>query len=237
MARRPRRGRARMECAGDIAGADTLRNAWRGAHAAELDDRQGGLRVRTAEEGCPMRRIGALCVLWVIALVACNGEQRRLQQKSELLEQERMSLSQRIDKRQAAVRETSDKLDALNRELTMSTSNAQSLIAAHRIAVSCIRAARSTWGENNTFSRDVPTTARFGTALCSVGLLNAQFAAEVGRVADQLNEADAHVRTLKEQIAAAERQLTADRSELEKSEAAVREIGAEIAEVRQQMNH
>ena len=180
-------------------------------------------------------RCAVVLAILSIALFACNGQQRRLQGKADLLEQERASLTQRVDERQTAVRDTSDKLDTLNRELATYGTNVQSFITAHRIAASCIRAARSTWGENNAFSHDVATTTRVGAALCSVALLNKQFAEEVGHVADQLGEADAHVRTLKGQIAAAERELAAHRSELEKSEAAVRQLGAEIADVRQQM--
>ena len=176
-------------------------------------------------------------VLLSIALFACNGEQRRLQKKADLLEEERMSLTQRVDERQNAVRQASDKIDALKRELATYTANVQSFITAHRIAASCIRASRSTWGETNAFSHDVAMTTRMGAALCSVGLLNRQFADEVAHVADQLGEADAHVRTLKEQLTAAEQELAADRTELEKSEAAVRELGAEISDVRQQMEH
>jgi predicted nucleic acid-binding Zn-ribbon protein len=66
-------------------------------------------------------------------------------------------------------------------------------------------------------------------------VLNAQFAQEVTRVADKLGEADAHVRQLKEQIAAAERELTAERAEVAKSESAVGDIAVEIADVQRQM--
>jgi chromosome segregation ATPase len=177
----------------------------------------------------------AILVILSIALVACDGEQRRLQEKRDLLEQERDSLTQRVEERQTVVRETSDKVDSLNHDLATYNANMQSFITGHRVAASCIRTSRSTWGENNAFSHDVAMTTRLGAALCSVALLNKQFADEVTHVADQLGEADAHLRTLKEQIAVAQKELATNRAELEKSEAAVRELGAEIADVRQQM--
>src|SRR5947207_7478291 len=114
--------------------------------------------------------------------------------------------------------ETTPQLSPLNHALNANDTNIHSYITAHRIAAACIHASRSTWGENNAFSHDVSTATRLGTALCSVALLNAQFAAEVTRVADQLNEADSHVRNSKEQIAATERELASDRAELERSE-------------------
>jgi predicted nucleic acid-binding Zn-ribbon protein len=176
-------------------------------------------------------RFLALCAV----LLACSGEKRRLQEQLNVLEQERASLSQRLDQRKNMMRDTTQRLEALNAELTAYNTDVHSFIAAHRIAAECIRASRSTWGENNAFSHDVSATTRFGTALCSVALLNAQFAHEVEGVANRLGEADAHVRNLKEQAAAAERELAADRTEVEKSEAAVREIAAEIADVQRQM--
>ena len=176
-------------------------------------------------------------VVLSMALLACNGEQRRLQAKASLLEREQASITGRVDEQRNTVRETNERLDAANRELTTYNTNVQSFIAAHHLAASCIRTGRSTWGENNAFAHDVSAATRLGAALCSVALLNAQFAAEVARVADQLSEADVRVRKLKEQIAATERELASDRSELEKRQASAREIGEEIADVRQQMDH
>jgi len=182
-------------------------------------------------------RARTAAVILSIGLLACNREEQRLQKKLMVLEGERASLSQRADERRNTLRDTTQHLEALNNELTTYDTNVHSYITAHRIAAACIHASRSTWGENNAFSHDVSTATRLGAALCSVALLNAQFAAEVTRVADQLNEADAHVRNSKEQIAATERQLASDRAELERSEASVREIGAEIANVQQQLEH
>ena len=182
-------------------------------------------------------RVPARLVAICIVFLACNGEKRRLQQQLTVLEQERASLSQRLDQHRNTLRDTTQQLEALNSDLTSYNTDVHSFIAAHRIAAECIRASRSTWGENNTFSHEMSATTRIGTALCSVGLLNAQFAQEVAHVTDKLDEADAHARKLKEQIAAAERTLTADRAEVEKTETAAREVAAEIADVQRQMDH
>jgi len=176
-------------------------------------------------------RFVVLCAIFF----ACNGERHRLEKQLTVLEQERASLSQRLDQRKNALRDATQQLDALNSTLTTYNTDIRSFIAAHRIAAECIRASRSTWGDNNTFSHDVSMTTRLGSALCSVGLLNAQFAQEVTRVADKLAEADAHVRQLKEQIAAGEMEIAAARAEVAKSEAAVGDIAVEIADVQWQM--
>lgn len=176
----------------------------------------------------------ALVVL-SLALLACACGRRRLQDQLTALDGKRASLVQVADERRNALRDATQNLDTRNSELSRYNDNVRSFILAHRIAAACIHASRSTWGENNAFSHDVSTATRFGTALCSVALLNAQFAQEVTRVADQLSEADAHVRQLKEQIAAAENEVASGRDQLERSEASLREIGAEIADVQQQM--
>lgn len=181
-----------------------------------------------------MMRLHVLAVFSIL-LLACHSEQRRLQERMELLEGEQASRSRRVEETQSATRETGDRLDALKRELATYNTNIESFINAHHIAASCIRTARSTWGDNNSFSHVPSATTRFGTVLCGVALLNGQFAAEVAGVADQLTQADTHVRKLKEQIAATEQDLAADRSALDKSEAALRQIEGEIADVRQQM--
>jgi septal ring factor EnvC (AmiA/AmiB activator) len=177
-------------------------------------------------------RFVALCVV----LLACNGEKRRLQEKLTVLEQKRASLAQALDQRKNTVRDTTHRLEALSSELTTYNTEILSFVAAHRIAAECIRASRSTWDRNNSFSHDVSTATRFGTVLCNVALLNAQFSQEVGRVADKLGEADEHVRSLKAQIAEAEGALTVDRAAVEKSQAAVDDAAAEIVDVQRQLD-
>jgi len=176
------------------------------------------------------------CIAAAVFLLVCAScERPRLQQQLDLLEQERTSLAQRVEQRRNSLRDSTERLAALNSELTAYNTDIYSYISAHRIAAECIRASRSTWGENNTFSHEVSATTRFGTVLCSVALLNAKFSQEVARVADKLGEADAHARMLKDQIATAERAVAADRGEMEKSETAVGEIAAEIADVQRQL--
>jgi len=176
-------------------------------------------------------RFGAL----FIVLIAGGCKSRRLQEQLTVLEQERTSLTQRLDQHKNSLRDATVRVDTLNSELTTYNTDIHSFVEAHRIAAECIRASRSTWGDNSTFSHDVAPTTRLGSALCRLGLLNAQFAQEVTRVAGKLSEADAHVRQLKEQIAAGERELAAERAEVAKSEAAVGDIAVEIADVQRQM--
>jgi len=182
-----------------------------------------------------MRAPLCFAVLCVV-LLAGSCKSRKLQEQLTVLEQERASLTQRLDQHKNGLREATLRVDTLNSELTTYNTDIHSFVAAHRIAAECIRASRSTWGDNSTFSHDASATTRLGSALCSVALLNAQFAQEVTRVADKLGEADAHVRQLKDQIAAAERELAAERAEVAKSEAAVGDIAVEIADVQRQMD-
>lgn len=178
-------------------------------------------------------RFAVLCIL----LLACSCKSKRLQEQLTVLEQERASLTQRLEQHRNTLRDAGQRLDTLNSELTTYNTDIRSYVTAHRIAAECIRATRSTWGDNSTFSHEVSAMTRLGSALCSVGLLNAQFAQEVTRVADKLGEADAHVRQLKEQIATGERELAAERAEVAKSESAVGDIAVEISDVQRQMEH
>lgn len=177
-----------------------------------------------------------LCFTLAVLVAACaGGERRRMQEKLDVLEQERTSLAQRLEQRRNSLHDSTERLAALNSELAAYNTDVSSYITAHRVAAECIRASRSTWGDNNSFSHEVTATTRFGSVVCNVLLLNAQFAQNVARVVDKLGEADAHVRTLKDQITAAERAVVADRADLEKSETAVRDLAAEIADVQQQL--
>src|ERR1700756_3214301 len=130
-------------------------------------------------------RFIALCVI----LLACGREQHRLEEQREVLEQKRVSLSQRLEQHRKSLCDATQRIESLNASLTAYNTHVRSFIEAHRIAAECIRASRSTWGESNAFSHDVSPTARFGTALCSVGLLSTQFAQQVAHVAEKLAEA------------------------------------------------
>jgi len=176
-------------------------------------------------------RLIALCFL----LLGCNGEKRRLQQRLAALEQQHTTLSQRLEARRNTIRDSTQRIDTLNAELTAYNTSIHTFIGGHRVAAECIRASRSTWGDNNSFSHDISTATRFGTALCSVALLNREFAQEVARVADKLGEADAHVRDLQAQIVAAQRAIDTDRAEVERGEAEVDRVAADIAGVQQQL--
>jgi hypothetical protein len=133
------------------------------------------------------------------------------------------------------MRYAAELIDALNAELTAYNTSVHAFIDGHRIAAACIRASRSTWGENNAFSHDVSTGTRVGTALCGVALLNPVFARDVALVADKLGEADAHVRDLQAQITAAQRAIDADRAQVRDSESSVDQLAAEIEDVHRQL--
>lgn len=175
----------------------------------------------------------ALCFL----VLACNGEKQRLQQRLTTLEEQKAMLSQRVEVRRATIRDAMQRMDMLNAELTAYTTSMHAFLDGHRIAAECIRASRSTWGDNNAFSHEVSSTTRIGTALCAVALLNRDFAHDVAQVADKLGEADAHVRDLQAQIAAAQRAIDTDRAEVERGQAEVDRVAADIIGVQQQLEH
>jgi predicted nucleic acid-binding Zn-ribbon protein len=180
-------------------------------------------------------RIHAPFIVFCALLLACNGEKRRLQERFSALERQHATLSQRLEGRRSTLSDEVQRIDTLKADLTAYNTSVHTFIAGHRIAAECIRASRSTWGETNAFSHDVSTATRFGTALCAVALLNAEFAQEVARVADRLGEADAHARDLQSQIAAAERAIEAGRAGVQQGEAAVDQLAAEIADVQRQL--
>lgn len=175
--------------------------------------------------------IRARFLIFFVMALACNGEKRRLQEQLAVLQQRQTTLSQRLTNRKTTMREAQHQFDTLNADLTAYDTDVHKFISNHRIAAECIRASRSTWGENNAFSNEVSTLTTVGAALCGVALLDHGFAQEVAHVTDKLGDADTRVKALKEQIAAAQRTVDADRSEVQKNEAAIDRIAAEIADV------
>jgi flagellar biosynthesis chaperone FliJ len=178
-------------------------------------------------------RMRACLLALILLLSACNGEKRRLQERLTSLGNEQAELSRRLETRRSAVRDTSQQIQTLNSAIAAGNSEMDSFMAAHRIAAGCIRASRSTWDEGN--AHDVPTAATVGAALCSVALFNRTFAAEITAVTRRLDDAAAHTRNLKEQIATLETTLETERSELKKCEAAAEQNAAEIADAQLQL--
>lgn len=173
----------------------------------------------------------AICVVFL----ACNRERRQLEERLGILEQQRMTLDRTVTDRRARADDAARRIATLKADLAAYNTDVHDFIAGHRVTAECIRASRSTWGESNSFSNDVSRLTKFSAALCSVALLSDDFAAEVARVTAKLNEADAHVKGLKDQIAAAERVLDAERAAVRDKEAELDRITAEVAVVRRRL--
>jgi predicted nucleic acid-binding Zn-ribbon protein len=171
----------------------------------------------------------AVCCLLVLA---CNAEERRLTERLRVVELQHATLSQRLQSRRNALDDAESRLDALNRDLTGHNTEVHAFIDAHKVAAACIRASRTSWGDDNSFASEVSAAQRFGAALCGIALLDADFAREVAHVADKLGEADRRVKELNEQIAALRRTIEADRRKVDEDHAAVEQLEAEAADVK-----
>lgn len=148
-----------------------------------------------------------------------------------MLEQRHATLTQRLQSRRDELQDAESRFDALNRDRTAYNTEVHTFIDAHKIAAACIRASRTSWGDDNSFANEVSAAQRFGAALCAIALLDAGFAREVGHVADKLSEADTRVKELDEQIAALRRRIEADQQKVDDDQAAVEQLEAEIADV------
>ena len=181
------------------------------------------MRIRAAFIAC--------CVLFLV----CNCEKRRRQERLTFLQQQHGTIAQRINERRERMRDAEHRLDTLNADLAAYNTDVHNYLFSHRVTAECIRASRSTWADNNVFSRDVSQLTKFGAAICTVALLNAEFAQEVTQVTGKLAEADAHVKSLQREIAAARRAVDAERSEVERNEAELDPIAAEISDLQRKL--
>lgn len=171
-------------------------------------------------------------VVCCLLALACNTEERRLTERLRVLEQRHATLTQRLQSRRDELQDAESRSDALNRDRTAYNTEVHAFIDAHKIAAACIRASRTSWGDNNSFANEVSAAQRFGAALCGIALLDGDFAREVGHVADKLGEADARVKELDEQIAALRRRIEAGQKKVDADQAAVEQLEAEIADVK-----
>jgi septal ring factor EnvC (AmiA/AmiB activator) len=183
-----------------------------------------------------MCRAACLTSLLVLALAACNGEKRRLMDRLAQLEQQHAAVARKMDQRRNAIAGAERRLATLNADLTAHNTEVHAFLAGHTIALACIRASRSSWGSDSAFEADISATARFGTVLCGVALLNDEFAREVAHVTDRLRQADARVKELKEQMAAARRTIENERAERRRDEDAGDAIAAEMTGIRRQLS-
>lgn len=181
-----------------------------------------------------MRPNAGLAALFLLAL-ACNSEKRRLAEHLTQLEERRNTVLQRLTAKRNAMRDSQQRLDTLNADLTAHNTGVHTFLSNHRVAAECIRASRSTWGESNAFSNDVSRLTKFGAALCTVALLDNTFSREVTHVADKLAEADARVKELQQQVADAQRAVEADRHEVQREEMTLDEIAASMADVQRKL--
>jgi septal ring factor EnvC (AmiA/AmiB activator) len=183
-----------------------------------------------------MRRRVFFAAVSLAALVACNAEKRRLTERLAALEQQHAIVSQRLAQRRGAIDETERRISTLNADLTAHNTEVHAFIGNHKLAAACIKASRTSWGSENAFGDEVSATSRISAALCGVALLNGEFAREVAYVADKLRAADARVKELKEQMAAAQRTIDTERAELRGDQDAADVLAAEMAGIRGQIS-
>lgn len=181
-------------------------------------------------------RVACLVAVCAFMAAACNTQERRLTEQLASLEQRHADASRRVADRTNAIAESERKLERLNGDLTAQNTEVHAFLAGHKIAAACIQASRATWGSDDAIANELTAMSRVGSALCSVALLNAEFAREVEYVTGRLREADVRVKHLKEQIAAAKEMLDNERAELRRDQDAADGIAAEMADVKWQLD-
>jgi peptidoglycan hydrolase CwlO-like protein len=168
-------------------------------------------------------------------LTACNAEEKRIQGEIKQLQRQSAILGRRIDYRKGAVRTSENRLGTMNTELTALNSDVHALIFQHRMAVTCLRAASITFGDDNQYSQQIAGAAGWGTILCTIALLDPKFAQEVTTVANRLTAADLRAKDLKQQIAEVRKDLDAETARVRDDEAARDQLTSEIADLQYQL--
>lgn len=181
-----------------------------------------------------VRRVLCIAAL-VIAATGCNAERQRLIERQAELDRQRAVIERRIGLHREALRETRQRLDELRARLAEHDGNAQAYIVQHQTAAACIRAAAITLGDDNQYRAQVGAMARIGTVLCTVALLNQQFASEVAQVASSITQADKVARELKADIASMETTLAANQSRIHEEEQQRDRIDTDLDDVRQRI--
>jgi predicted nucleic acid-binding Zn-ribbon protein len=176
-------------------------------------------------------RAVALCIV----LLACNRERRQIEERVAILDEQRVMLERTVSDRRNRVAEATRRADALKADLAAYNTELHDFLANHRVAAECIRTSRSAWGEGHSFSGDGSRLTKVGAALCSVALISNEFAAEVARVTEKVDEAGAHVKDLEAQINAAERTLETERAAVREKESELDAITAEITVLRRRL--
>jgi DNA repair exonuclease SbcCD ATPase subunit len=183
-----------------------------------------------------MRQRVWIVTLLVVGLAACKTEKRQLMERVPALEQQYQDASRRLTARRNALTASEDRIRSLRVDLALHNTESQNYLQQHQIAAACIKVSRMSWGGDGETSGEVPEGAKVGGALCNVALLNNMFAQEVASVTHHLAESERQARDLKEQIAAEERALAAQRSEIKVDEDAVDRASADLASVQQRLS-
>lgn len=183
-----------------------------------------------------MRRTVVVATLVIIALAACNTEKRRLMARIAEIERQESGLRQRMEERRRAVLDAERRLDAANSELTEHNSEVHRYIVQHGTAAACIRAANITLGDENEYSSQIASAARWGSILCAVAVLNSRFALEVTQVANRIDEADRRAREMKRRMAEIQRTVDAEQSHLRNDESMLDGVASELADLRYQLS-
>ena len=187
------------------------------------------------EAGGPVRLRGTRVLAVCLVLLACNRERRQIEGRLAVLDEQRLMLERTVNERRNRAAEATRRADGLKADLAAYNTDLHDFLARHRITAECIRASRSTWGEGNSSSNDGSRRTKVSAALCAVALISNEFAAEVARVTEKLNEADVHVKDLKDQITAGERILETERAAVRAKESELDAITAEITVLRRRL--
>ena len=182
----------------------------------------------------PRRESIAALALFV---AACNlMERRNLNAQLAKLERRRADLSFSYEQRKRAVERSQDDVRGLKADLALHNTETLTYIDRHRESVACIRAARVSIGQDNTYGARVSYYVRFMAVACTILLFDDRFASDVRDVGRHLETADSLARKLKARIATLDRTIKRQRVELKKASDALRDVDLEIAALRRRID-
>jgi len=172
-----------------------------------------------------------------LLFAACNlAERRNLNVQLARSERRRAELSAHYEHRKRTFERSEDEVRGLKADLALHNTETLAYIDSHRDSVACIRAARVSIGQGNTYGAKVSYYVRFMAVACSVLLFDDRFAREVRDVGRHLDIADSRARKLKARIAALDPAIQRQRVEMKKAADAVLHADLEIAALRRRID-
>lgn len=157
-------------------------------------------------------KIFALSVMFLLASCADPNAAKKQMLLSEIqqIQSNYSLLSQNVLARQQKIAFLSQKLTEQRTELAEYESRVKAYLLNHKMAVAALALGLGgtavAYDPNNEFSDDAQQIAGIGAILAGLYAIN-NFS-EVAEVADQIAQADSHVKSLTSQIAASEKQIS-----------------------------